>query len=216
MTDELVLTRSWPMVEPGSRRGADRTVPLRSAVQPSTVVPSARWIPVAGAAGRRGSAPTDGRPGTMTNVMPMSDYSCEGRGDLRTKLPADILHSDAFTIICGARTTIIPHGKRRLEIETASTLPDNRPVPGWNRTSRWPAVTCTRWRPGPVRPPPGRVGRASRASSPELLQPFLLSSTSSFLALLRTNSHDQHRPSWRRARRPPAGAGPTLKMRYAL
>lgn len=162
MTDELVLTRSWPMVEPGSRRGADRTVPLRSAVQPSTVVPSARWIPVAAAAGRRGSAPTDGRPGTMTNVMPMSDYSREGRGDLRTKLPADILHSDAFTIICGARTTIIPHGKRRLEIETASTLPDNRPVPGWNRTSRWPAVTCTRWRPGPVRPPPGRVGRASR------------------------------------------------------
>ena len=63
---------------------------------------------MAAAAGRPGSAPTDGRPGTMTNVMPKSDYSREGRGDLRTKLPADILHSDAFTIICGGKNDNYP------------------------------------------------------------------------------------------------------------
>jgi hypothetical protein len=182
MTDELVLTRSWPVVEPGKPTGRQpgRTAPICGSV-------------LRGGPEREVASGGGGRPPARIGAdrrQPWTDDKCNshkrrfprGRDDLRTRLPADSLHSTHLPLSAGLNGNY-PAREPAARNKTAITLPDNRPVSGWNRTSRWPAVTCTRW---------GALARAAAATAesagPARRHPRNCSSHFRFQV---------HRPFWR-------------------
>jgi hypothetical protein len=168
--------------------------------------------------GGHGGQPTRfrARPGTMTNVMPISGNSRQGRDDLRTTFRLDIPNVAHLLLSAGRPRPLFGRsGGRELGSlsggRTFIRRSDGTVQSGDVRCASWPAkrdrlpvdlgrgrraaVTCPRWRSWRAIP---------------------LSATSRFHALLRRNHCDQQRPSLRRVPRPPVRTGAALGYGYAL